>query len=95
MVVEKAAPLLAVEGLTVRFGGVTAVDELNFAVAEGDVHGLIGPNGAGKTTALNMISGLLPPSFVSWYGLTTALNSTCLPMSPWCSNQCCSPMTQT
>jgi branched-chain amino acid transport system ATP-binding protein len=62
MVVEKAAPLLAVEGLTVRFGGVTAVDELNFAVAEGDVHGLIGPNGAGKTTAFNMISGLLPPS---------------------------------
>jgi ABC-type branched-subunit amino acid transport system ATPase component len=57
-----AAPLLAVEGVTVRFGGVTAVEKLDLAVAEGTVHGLIGPNGAGKTTAFNVISGLLPPA---------------------------------
>jgi ABC-type branched-subunit amino acid transport system ATPase component len=55
-----APPLLGVEGLSVRFGGVTAVDGLDLAVAKGTVHGLIGPNGAGKTTAFNMISGLLP-----------------------------------
>jgi branched-chain amino acid transport system ATP-binding protein len=57
-----AAPLLDVQGLTVRFGGVTAVDGLDLVVAEGAVHGLIGPNGAGKTTAFNMISGLLQPA---------------------------------
>jgi ABC-type branched-subunit amino acid transport system ATPase component len=58
----EAAPLLLVEGVTVRFGGVTAVDGLDLRVAEGTVHGLIGPNGAGKTTAFNVISGLLPPA---------------------------------
>jgi ABC-type branched-subunit amino acid transport system ATPase component len=57
-----AAPLLAVEGLNVRFGGVTAIEELDLAVAEGTVHGLIGPNGAGKTTAFNVISGILRPT---------------------------------
>jgi ABC-type branched-subunit amino acid transport system ATPase component len=57
-----AAPLLSVEGVTVRFGGVTAVERLDLAVTEGTVHGLIGPNGAGKTTAFNVISGLLPPA---------------------------------
>ncbi len=57
-----APPLLATEGLSVRFGGVTAVEELDLAVAAGTVHGLIGPNGAGKTTAFNVISGLLPPT---------------------------------
>ncbi len=62
MACAQAAPLLAVEALTVRFGGVTAVDKLDLAVAMGEVHGLIGPNGAGKTTAFNMISGLLPPA---------------------------------
>ncbi|MGO8954609.1 MAG: ABC transporter ATP-binding protein [Rhodomicrobium sp.] len=57
-----AAPLLAVEGLNVRFGGVTAIEELDLAVAQGTVHGLIGPNGAGKTTAFNVISGILRPT---------------------------------
>ncbi len=56
------APLLAVEGLSVRFGGVTAVEELDLSVGLGTVHGLIGPNGAGKTTAFNIISGILPPT---------------------------------
>jgi ABC-type branched-subunit amino acid transport system ATPase component len=44
------------------FGGVRAVDDASFTVADGEVHGLIGPNGAGKTTLLNLISGLLAPT---------------------------------
>ncbi len=57
-----SAPLLAVERLTVRFGGLAAVDEVSFAVEAGSVHGLIGPNGAGKTTIFNVISGLVTAS---------------------------------
>jgi ABC-type branched-subunit amino acid transport system ATPase component len=59
---ETAAPLLSVEGLSVHFGGVTALDDFSLSVSKGEVHGLIGPNGAGKTTAFNVISGLLPAS---------------------------------
>jgi branched-chain amino acid transport system ATP-binding protein len=50
--------LLAIESLTVRFGGLAALEDVSFAVAPRMVHGLIGPNGAGKTTAFNLISGL-------------------------------------
>jgi ABC-type branched-subunit amino acid transport system ATPase component len=49
--------LLAVEGLTKSFGGVRALDECSFEVAEGSVSALIGPNGSGKTTAFNVITG--------------------------------------
>ena len=56
------APLLTVDGLTVRFGGLVAVNNVSFTVSQGSVHGLIGPNGAGKTTAFNLISGLYTPS---------------------------------
>jgi ABC-type branched-subunit amino acid transport system ATPase component len=49
--------LLEVEGLTKRFGGVTAVDACSFAVPEGSVTALVGPNGSGKTTAFNLITG--------------------------------------
>jgi branched-chain amino acid transport system ATP-binding protein len=52
--------LLKVDALTVRFGGLAAVDDVSFEVEEGGVHGLIGPNGAGKTTCFNLISGLVP-----------------------------------
>jgi neutral amino acid transport system ATP-binding protein len=52
--------LLAVEGLSKRFGGVAAVDRCSFAVEEGTVTALIGPNGSGKTTAFNLITGYLP-----------------------------------
>ena len=55
-------PLLRVDRLTVRFGGVTALDEVSFAVEPGQVCGLIGPNGAGKTTFFNCITGMFAPS---------------------------------
>lgn len=54
-----ASPELAVEGITKRFGGLTAVDGVSFALAPGELLGLIGPNGAGKTTLLRMISGVV------------------------------------
>jgi len=56
------AALLSVEGVTVRFGGVTALDGVRFNVAPGQICGLIGPNGAGKTTLFNCISRLYQPS---------------------------------
>lgn len=54
--------LLSVSGLRKKFGGLVAVNDLSFALAEGEIVGLLGPNGSGKTTALNMISGLLRPN---------------------------------
>jgi ABC-type branched-subunit amino acid transport system ATPase component/ABC-type branched-subunit amino acid transport system permease subunit len=51
------AALLRVHGLTVRYGGVVAVDDLSFTVSEGSITGLIGPNGAGKTTTMDAICG--------------------------------------
>jgi branched-chain amino acid transport system ATP-binding protein len=52
---------LVVDGLTIRFGGLTAVDGLSFKVLRGEVLSLIGPNGAGKTTAFNAITGYVAP----------------------------------
>jgi branched-chain amino acid transport system permease protein len=59
---ERGGPLLAVRGLTKRYGGVVALDSLDLDVAAGEIVALIGPNGAGKTTAFNMVSGVLPPT---------------------------------
>lgn len=53
--------LLAVQGLSIRFGGLRAVDTVDLSVRSGEILGLVGPNGAGKTTTFNAISGLLPP----------------------------------
>ena len=52
--------VLHVEGLTRRFGGITAVDQVSFDLHEGEILGLIGPNGAGKTTIFDLLSGILP-----------------------------------
>ena len=54
--------LLVVQDLTRRFGGLTAVQGLNFEVRRGEILGLIGPNGAGKSTTFNVISGFYRPS---------------------------------
>ena len=53
--------VLQVDGLTVRFGGVVAVDDVSFEVAENELLGLIGPNGAGKTTIMRAITGVVTP----------------------------------
>ncbi|MCU1448086.1 MAG: transporter related [Acidimicrobiales bacterium] len=58
--VSDEPPILEVAGLTRRFGGITAVDDVSFTLAPHSILGLIGPNGAGKTTIFDLISGLLP-----------------------------------
>ena len=54
--------LLEIQNLTVRFGGLTSLSELDFRVEPGSLVALIGPNGAGKTTAFNVITGVYEPS---------------------------------
>jgi branched-chain amino acid transport system ATP-binding protein len=54
--------MLRTELLTVRFGGLTALNQINFAVKRGDTHAIIGPNGAGKSTFFNCLTGVLRPT---------------------------------
>ncbi len=56
-----SAPLLHVDNLVKRFGGLAATDHATLQVKRGEIHALIGPNGAGKTTLIHQISGALPP----------------------------------
>jgi branched-chain amino acid transport system ATP-binding protein len=55
-------PLLETEQLTIRFGGLTAVNEIEFCIGEGETIGLIGPNGSGKTTFFNLLTGIYRPT---------------------------------
>jgi branched-chain amino acid transport system ATP-binding protein len=59
---EAAAAILSTEGLTVRFGGLTALSGIDFAVQQGEIRAVIGPNGAGKSTFFNCLTGVLHPS---------------------------------
>jgi ABC-type branched-subunit amino acid transport system ATPase component len=60
---KKRAPrALSVQNVTVRFGGITALEDVSFDVAPGSVHALIGPNGAGKSTSLNLLTGVYAPT---------------------------------
>ncbi len=61
-----SAPLLEVRGLTKRYGGLAAVDDLSYDVAAGEILGLIGPNGSGKSTSIDCISGFQQPDAGTW-----------------------------
>jgi branched-chain amino acid transport system ATP-binding protein len=65
---------LRVRGITVRFGGLVALDDVSFDVAPGEVVGIIGPNGAGKTTLFNVVTGFVRPDegSVEWEGAPLA-----------------------
>ena len=56
------AALIEIAGLTKRFGSFTAVDDVSFNVARGEVLGFLGPNGAGKSTTMRMLAGFMTPT---------------------------------
>jgi ABC-type branched-subunit amino acid transport system ATPase component len=62
LITDPSDALLAISGLTKRFGGLVAIDNVDMAVPRGAIAGLIGPNGAGKTTIFNVIAGIYKPT---------------------------------
>jgi branched-chain amino acid transport system ATP-binding protein len=75
--VHGGAPVLAATGVTMQFGGLTALKDVSFGLTEGEIIGLIGPNGAGKTTLFNCLTGLYSPT-----AGTVALRGRALPQDP-------------
>jgi len=65
-----SVPILRTEELTIRFGGLTALNRVNFALERGEIRAVIGPNGAGKSTFFNCLTGVLRPSsgHIRFYG---------------------------
>ncbi len=59
---DAAEPILRTRGLTIRFGGLTALNSVDFAVQRGEIRAVIGPNGAGKSTFFNCLTGVLKPT---------------------------------
>src|SRR3954466_5817505 len=59
---SEAAPVLRTEGLTIRFGGLTALNNVNVEIKRGEIRAIIGPNGAGKSTFFNCVTGVLRPT---------------------------------
>src|SRR5215475_4246409 len=60
--IQRATPLLRTEGLTVRFDGLTALNNVSIAVQPGEIRAIIGPNGAGKSTFFNCVTGVIRPT---------------------------------
>jgi branched-chain amino acid transport system ATP-binding protein len=58
----EAGPVLRTEGLTIRFGGLTALNSVDFEIGRGEIRAIIGPNGAGKSTFFNCLTGVLRPT---------------------------------
>ncbi len=77
--------MLRVEQLVKHFGGVKAVDGVDFTVRRGEIHALIGPNGSGKTTIINLLSGLSvrPGRSTSWAATSCGCAPTASPTSGW------------
>jgi simple sugar transport system ATP-binding protein len=75
--IAKAVPLLATEGLTKRFGALTACDQVSIDIAHGEVHALLGENGAGKSTFVKMLYGALAPDAgrILWEGAPVVIGS--------------------
>ncbi len=68
--------ILTLDNVTIKFGGLTAVDSVNIKVKEGSIHALIGPNGAGKSTIFNLITGIYKPTNGSIYFEDKKINGT-------------------
>ena len=80
--------LLSLENITMKFGGVTALGEVNLEVKKGEILALIGPNGAGKTTVFNVVTGVYKPTSGTITFAGTKINTTVTFISPiYCSRR--------